>query len=106
MYRRVDEYKHPDRRAHVSNSGPHTQHCAGMMVSLQRGAPLAFGEDDERVDDFVELADVEHPAPERQTLVPQSPEVSRVWISIVAHVDQCVLRLPYVDCRIERCRVA
>ncbi len=45
----------PDHYAH---------HGAGVVVRLQRRAELALGEDDERVEHLVELAEVEDPAVE------------------------------------------
>lgn len=70
MYTRVDEDEHPYRRTHIPDPSPHAQHSAGMVVRLQCCAPLALRNDDERIENLVEFADVEHPTPESQTFVP------------------------------------
>jgi len=76
------------------------------MVRLQSRAPLALGQDDSRVDDFVELADIEHPAPESQPLVPQPAHICRVRIAIVAEMNGGVLNLPDIDRRVVCRRIA
>lgn len=81
MDARIDEDEHPDRRAHESDAGPHTQHRSRMVVGLEGRRSLALGQNDQRVDDFVELADVEDPAPESQPFVPQSANICRIWIA-------------------------
>lgn len=102
----VDEDEHPDRRAHVAHASPHAQHSAGMVVCLQSRAALALCDNDESVQDLVELAEVEDPAPEGQSLVPQSSNISGVGVSVRAHVDERVLGLPDVDGRVVGCSVA
>jgi hypothetical protein len=76
---RVDEDEHPDGRCHEAHSSPHGQHSAGMVVLLESRAALTLCEDDGRVEDFVELGEVEPPAPERETLVPDPANIARVW---------------------------
>lgn len=93
----VDEDKHPDRRAHIAHTSPHAQHGACVVVRLQSRAALALCDNDEGVQDLVELAEVEDPTPEGQSLVPQSSNISRVRVAVRAHVDERVLGLPDVD---------
>lgn len=93
----VDEDKHPDRRAHVAHTSPHAQHSACVVVGLQSRAALALCDNDERVQDLVELAQIEDPAPESETLVPQSSNVSVIGSTVRSHVDERVLGLPNVD---------
>jgi len=102
----VDENKHPDWRAHVSDAGPHAQHGACMVVRLQGRTTLALREDDQGVEDLVELADIEHPAPEGQPLIPQATNIGRIGIAIISHLNQSVLCLPDVDGRVIRRSVA
>jgi hypothetical protein len=75
---RVDKDKHPDGGRHEAHSSPHGQHSAGMVVLLEGGAALALGEDDGRVEDFVELGEVEPPAPEGKALVPDAADIGGV----------------------------
>jgi hypothetical protein len=76
-----------------------------VVVGLQSRAALAFCDNDEGVQDLVELAEVEDPTPEGQSLVPQSSNVSRVRVTVRAHVDERVLGLPNVDGRVVGCGV-
>lgn len=96
----VDEDEHPDRRAHVAHTSPHTQHSACVVVCLQSCATLALCDNDESVQDLVELAEVEEPAPEGKSFVPQSSNIGRVRVSVRAHVDQRVLGFPDVYGRV------
>ena len=50
-----------------------------MVVFLESGAALALGEDDGRVEDLVEFGEVEPPAPESKTLVPDPAHIGAVW---------------------------
>jgi hypothetical protein len=102
----VDEDKHPDRRAHIAHTSPHAQHSACVVVGLQSRAALALCDNDEGVQDLVELAEVEDPTPEGQSFVPQSSNVSRVWVAVRAHVNERVLRLPDVNGGVVGCGVA
>lgn len=102
----VDEDEHPDRWAHVAHTGPHAEHGASVVVCLQSRAALALRNNDEGVQDLVKLAEVEDPAPESQSLVPQSSNVGRIRVSVPAHVDERVLGLPDVDGRVVCCSVA
>jgi hypothetical protein len=78
-----------------------------MVVLLQGGAALALDEDNDRVEDFVELREVEPPAPEGQALVPDAANVGLVW-QARRRVDQNVRVLagPAVGGRIVRDGVA
>lgn len=78
MDSRVDQDKHPDWGRHEAHASPHGQHSAGMVVFLEGGAALALGEDNGRVEDFVELGEVEPPAPEGKALVPDATDIGRV----------------------------
>ena len=101
----VDEDKHPDRRAHVTHTSPHAQHSACVVVCLQSRAALTLCDNDKGVQDLVELAEVEDPTPEGQSLVPQSSNISRVRVAVRAHVDERVLGLPDVDGSVVGCGV-
>ena len=96
----VDEDEHPDRRAHVAHTSPHTQHSACVVVCLKSCATLALCDNDESVQDLIELAEVEEPTPEGKSLVPQSSNISRIRVSTRAHVNQRVLGFPNVDGRV------
>lgn len=92
---RVDQDKHPDGRAHVAHACPHAHHCAGMVVGLKGGAALALHEDDHGVDNFVEFAEVEEPAPEGEAFIPESTKVCAVGCQvIVAQVNETVVGRP------------
>lgn len=71
MDERVEEAEDPDGRGHVTNTTPHSQHSSRVVVGLERRAHLALGENDQGVEDFVELAEIENPSVECQTLVPK-----------------------------------
>lgn len=104
MNGRIDKNKHPDRRAHEADTGPHTQHGASMMVGLQSGTTLALGDNDHRIHDLIEFAHVKDKAPKGQAFVPQPANVRRVGISIVAQADRGVFDFPDVDGGVEgRC---
>lgn len=99
---RIDEDKHPDRRAHETDARPHAQHRASMVVRLERRRALALCQNDEGIDDLVELADIEDPAPESQPFVPQSAHIRRIRVARRQEVDGRVLHLPDVDRRVVR----
>lgn len=105
MNEAVDEDKHPNRRAHIAHTSPHAQHSACVVICLQSRAALALCDNNEGVQNLVELAEVEDPTPEGQSLVPQSSDVSRVRVAVRAHVDERVLRLPDVDGGVVGCGV-
>lgn len=75
----VDQDEHPDGRGHEAHTSPHAEHGAGMVVLLEGGAALALGEDDGRVEDLVELGEVEPPAPEGKAFVPDAAHIGAVW---------------------------
>jgi hypothetical protein len=102
----VDEDEHPNGRAHVAHTSPHAKHRARMVVGLQGRATLALCDNDERVQDLVELAQIEDPTPESESLVPQSSNVGVIRSAVRAHVDKRVLGLPDVDGRVVGSRVA
>lgn len=68
----VEEHEDPNRNRHVTHTSPHAHHGTSVVISLEGRAELALGEDDERVKDLVELAEVEQPAVESKTLVPHA----------------------------------
>ena len=67
------------------------------MVSLKGCRPLALGQDDQGIKDFVELANVEDPAPKRKTLVPKSANIRGIRVAARSQVNERVLGLPNVD---------
>lgn len=66
----VEEAEHPDGGGHEAHTSPHAEHGTGVVVSLERGAALSLGENDGRINDLVELGQVEEVSVERETLVP------------------------------------
>lgn len=60
----INQNKDPDRRRHVADASPHADHGSSMMICLQKAALLAFGDDDESINNLVELGHVEEPAVE------------------------------------------
>jgi len=82
---RIDEHEHPNRRGHETHASPHGQHSTSVVVLLQGGAALAFGQDNGCVEDLVELGKVEPPPPERKTFIPDSAHVHGIWQASVAH---------------------
>lgn len=96
MDTRVDLDEHPYRRRHVAHASPHGQHGAGVVILLESGATLSFDENDDGVEDFVELGEVEPPAPERKTLVPHPANIGAVRHTIGTNVDVGVPAAPAV----------
>lgn len=90
----IDPAKHPDWRAHVANASPHAEHGTHVMIDLQRAGSLALHQDDQGVEDFIELAEVEHPAPKGQAFVPQPADVGRVRTAVSGKLDDLVLYAP------------
>lgn len=68
----VEGNKHPDGRGCGADPGPHGQHGAGVVVSLEERRLAALGEDDEGVEDLVELGEVEEVAVVREAVAPDS----------------------------------
>ena len=98
----VNEDKHPDWWTHISDSGPHAQHCAGVMVGLQRLTSLALCQDYQGIEDFIELADIEDPAPESKPFVPKPADICRIRVALSTEVDRNILHFPDVDRRVVR----
>ena len=94
MDARVYQCEHPDRGRHVSNTRPHAQHGAGMMIGLEGTTPLSLGDNDGSVEDLVKLAEIEDPAPESESLVPDTANIRWIRLAIRIKIDQPVLRLP------------
>lgn len=67
-----------------------------MVVLLERGASLALCENNGRVEHFVELGEVEPPAPESQALVPDAANVQRVGEAIGSQGHVLVQAAPRV----------
>ena len=65
-----------------------------MVVLLESGAALALGQNDSRVKDLVELGEVEPPAPESKTLVPDSANIRLVWQATRAYKNIRVQAAP------------
>lgn len=74
----IHKHKHPDRSAHVTHSGPHAHHGAGVVVGLKSRAVFTLGKNDKGVEDLVKLANVEEPAVEGKTLVPHAARLVAV----------------------------
>lgn len=91
---RVDKDKHPNGRGHVAHTGPHAHHGTGVVVGLERGAQLALGQNDESIEDLVELAEVEDPPVESQTLVPDAAHVGAAGSAIACQSDVARVRSP------------
>lgn len=83
----VDEAEDPDRSGHVTHTSPHAEHSTGVVVGLESGAELALGEDDEGIKDLVELGEVEDPAVEGKTLVPETARVEAAGVAIGTEGD-------------------
>jgi hypothetical protein len=92
----VDQGEHPDGRRHVAHASPHGQHGTCVVVLLEGEGTLALGKDDGRVEDFVELGEVEPPAPESKALGPDAAHVGRVGQAVGANEDVRVLAAPAV----------
>lgn len=89
MDKRVENAEDPDGRRHktiihirnrnkqvygvnIPNTSPHANHCTSMMVGLQETTLFALGNDNSRIDNFIELAQIEQPSVERQSLLPHT----------------------------------
>jgi hypothetical protein len=68
----VNENKLPDGSRHVTHASPHAEHGSSVVVGLESRTELALGENDESVENLVELAEIEDPTIESQTLVPHT----------------------------------
>lgn len=100
MDTRVDKREHPDWSRHVANARPHAQHGTGVVVRLQSGATLALQNDDDGVEHFVELGQVEDPPPEGKTLIPHTAKVIRLRQTMGIQLDVWVLALPLPGSRV------
>lgn len=67
-----------------------------MVVLLEGSAALALCENDGRVKDFVELGEVEPPAPESKTLVPDPANVGGVGQAVGADLNLGIEAAPAV----------
>ncbi len=61
MYERVEEQKDEDGGGRVTVSSPHAEDGNGMVVRLQVANGFTLEDEDDRIDDFVLLGDVEEP---------------------------------------------
>lgn len=68
---RVEDDKDPDGGGLVVDAGPHGDHGAGVVIGLEKGRAAAFEDDDDGVDDFVELGEVEDVTPVTERAVPE-----------------------------------
>jgi hypothetical protein len=93
---RVDQSKHPDGRGHEAHASPHGQHGTSVVVLLESGAALALCENDGRVENLVELGEVEPPAPESKALVPDPANIEAVGEAIGCQRDIRVEAAPRV----------
>lgn len=96
MNRRIELDEDPDGRGHVADARPHAHHGTGMVIGLEGGAALAFGENDEGIEDLVELGQVEPPAPEGQPFIPESSHICRIWQSLGSEMNGRVVCLPNI----------
>lgn len=94
---RVDVDKHPDRRRHVPHTCPHAHHRPSMVVRLKGRTTSALGDDDQSINDLVEFGEVEEPAPECKTFVPQSSNIRRIGRTLWQQVNKLVLGLPDIQ---------
>lgn len=97
---RVDKDEHPNGWGHVAHASPHAHHGTGVVVGLERGAQLAFGQNDEGIEDLVELAEVEDPAIKGQALVPDAPRVGAARGSVACQRDIARIRCPVAFLRV------
>ena len=67
----VEHAKDPNGLTLIPYAGPHAQHGAKVMIHLQRGGWLAFGQDDDGVHHLVELGKVKEEAIRGNGRVPQ-----------------------------------
>lgn len=58
-----------------------------MMVLLEGCAPLALNDKDGCVDNFVEFGEVEPPAPESQSLIPDAAKIRLIGQAGSIYVD-------------------
>ena len=106
MDTRVDKGKHPDRGRHVAHTSPHAHHGTGVVVGLEGGAKLALGKNNESVEDLVELAQVENPAVESKTLVPETARLEAAGLTIGGELSIGRVGLPRLSIIVEEDRVA
>lgn len=93
MDKGVEEAEDPDGAGHVTHTSPHAHHSTGVVVGLQRRAVFALGQDDEGVENLVELAQVEEPTVEVETLGPHAAGLKTAGHAIAgSHVRSGALR--------------
>lgn len=90
MDERVDQNKYPDGSRHVTHTSPHAKHGTGVMVGLQGRAEFALGEDNEGVQNFVKLAQVENPAIVVESFVPNTSHLSAAGLATVQAADESI----------------
>lgn len=73
-----------------------------MVVLLESGATLSLDQNDGGVEHFVELGEVEPPAPESKTLIPHPANIGGVWETVRADVDVRVPASPSVCIQVVR----
>lgn len=88
MDERIDQSEDPNRSRHVAHASPHAQHGASVMIGLQSRTELALGENDERVQDLVEFAQVEDPAVVVEALVPDASHLGVAWLAALKATDK------------------
>lgn len=101
----VHKAEDPNGRSHVADTSPHAHHSTGVMVGLQGRALLALGEDDDGVQDLVELAEVENPTVESESLVPQAASVGIHGLSAGGQSSMGRVSLPLAALLAERSSV-
>lgn len=74
----VHSCKSPDWRRHVAHASPHRQHGTSVVVLLKCGTTLALDNENGCVYNLIELGQVEPPAPEGKSLIPDSADIGLV----------------------------
>lgn len=76
-----------------------------MVVGLESGAALALCENDEGVEDLVEFGEVEPPAPEGKSFVPETAQIGRLGHTAI-QLDESILGLPIARFWIKGSRIS
>lgn len=105
MNSRIDQGEDPDRSCDVTDTCPHAHHGTGVMVRLQGRALLTLGQNDDGVKDLVELGQVEDPAEEGQTLIPETTKIGGVRNTSCSQTELGVAEGPLVNGSVVRSRV-
>jgi hypothetical protein len=69
---RVEDNKDPNRSSLVVDTGPHSNHCTSMMISLKKRRTTTFKDDDNGINDFIKLGEVEKVSPVTKSIIPKT----------------------------------